>query len=159
MPGCKDTYVLLVHSQWGMNWTQAQKTRSTGHSHQWPSGQAIPFHGAASKADCQVKPSPALHRICALLQLRHQLGKQLWVSKPQLPSHLWGFFLLYLLTEISAAKPMVPAQHQPLRQRQFPQILWIQALTQGPALENRWGIPFHRVGKETRWKHMFTEES
>lgn len=103
----------------------------------------------------------------ALLQLRHQPGKQFCVSKPQPPT-LEDFFLLCLLTEISATKPflapwtqpMAAAQHQPLSQRRFPQSLWTQAITQGPAghaLENTWGIPFHRAAKETNWKQMFTE--
>lgn len=46
----------------------------------------MPFHEAGSNADCQGKPSPALHSICALLQLRSQMGNQFWVSKPQPPA-------------------------------------------------------------------------
>lgn len=82
MPECKDTCMLLVFSQSGTSWNQTQKSRSTAHSPQWPSGQVIPSQGAESNVDCQVKPSPALQCSCALLQL--QLGKQFWVSNQSL---------------------------------------------------------------------------
>lgn len=86
MPECKDIYMLLVCSQAGMNSTQVKKSRSTVHSLQRPWGQVIPFHEAGSNVDCQGKPSPALHSICALLPLRSQIENQFWVSKPQPPT-------------------------------------------------------------------------
>lgn len=94
---CKDTYKLFVYSQSGWAGPKPQKTRNTVHCSQWPSGQVIPFQEAESHVDCQVKPSPALHSTCALLQLRHQLGKQFWVSIHSLPP--LGIFL-----SVSAAR-------------------------------------------------------